>query len=146
MKSSELYLEPGIFSERCTEKLPLRVDCIHNGSSERCPGIGFLSRGDREIGVLRNMEPPTRPRLECLRPFTYHCSWGLPEITPQISCIHLSPCLKVWFWGSPAQGTDPSLVAPHPSSRGHRIHEHTACSTWPKRGPLVASDPGAAPG
>src|SRR5574340_1378331 len=23
-------------------------------SSERCPGIGFLSRGDREIGVLRN--------------------------------------------------------------------------------------------
>src|SRR5574341_938838 len=33
-------------------------------SSERCPGIGFLSRGDREIGVLRNVEPPTRPRLE----------------------------------------------------------------------------------
>src|SRR5574340_1328820 len=32
-----------------------------------CPGIGFLSRGDREIGVLRNVEPPTRPRLECLR-------------------------------------------------------------------------------
>ena len=30
-----------------------------------CPGIGFLSRGDREIGVLRNVEPPTRPRLEC---------------------------------------------------------------------------------
>ena len=29
------------------------------------PGIGFLSRGDREIGVLRNVEPPTRPRLEC---------------------------------------------------------------------------------
>ena len=29
-----------------------------------CPGIGFLSRGDREIGVLRNVEPPTRPRLE----------------------------------------------------------------------------------
>ena len=23
--------------------------------------------GDREIGVLRNVEPPTRPRLECLR-------------------------------------------------------------------------------
>src|SRR5574340_1245753 len=33
-------------------------------SSKRCPGIGFLSRGDREIGVLRNVEPPTRPRLE----------------------------------------------------------------------------------
>ena len=38
-------------------------------SSKRCPGIGFLSRGDREIGVLRNVEAdsykpsafPTRP-------------------------------------------------------------------------------------
>ena len=29
-------------------------------------GLGFL-RGDREIGVLRNVEPPTRPGLECLR-------------------------------------------------------------------------------
>ena len=36
-------------------------------SSERCPGIGFLSRGDREIGVLRNVEAPTRPRLDCRR-------------------------------------------------------------------------------
>ena len=26
-----------------------------------------LSRGDREIGVLRNVEPPTRPRLEFRR-------------------------------------------------------------------------------
>src|SRR5574340_355326 len=25
----DLYLEPGVFSERCTEKLPLRVDFIH---------------------------------------------------------------------------------------------------------------------
>src|SRR5574337_439557 len=36
-------------------------------SSERCPGIGFFSRGDREIGVLLNVEAPTRPRLECRR-------------------------------------------------------------------------------
>ena len=36
-------------------------------SSKRCPGIGFLSRGDREIGVLRNVEAPTRPRLKCRR-------------------------------------------------------------------------------
>src|SRR5574341_1083371 len=36
-------------------------------SSERCPGIGFLPRGDREIGVLRNVEAPTRPRVECRR-------------------------------------------------------------------------------
>src|SRR5574337_145907 len=61
----ELYLEPGVFSERCTEKLPLRVDAFTGWSSERCPGIGFLSRGDREIGVLRIVEAPTRPRLEC---------------------------------------------------------------------------------
>ena len=36
-------------------------------SSERCPGIGFLSTGDREIGVFRNVQAPTRPRLECRR-------------------------------------------------------------------------------
>ena len=36
-------------------------------SSERCPGIGFLSRGDREIGVLRNVHAPRRPCLECRR-------------------------------------------------------------------------------
>ena len=29
--------------------------------------MGFLSRGDREIRVLRNVEAPTMPRLECLR-------------------------------------------------------------------------------
>ena len=33
----ELYLEPGVFSERCTEKLPLRVDFILNQSlQQRC--------------------------------------------------------------------------------------------------------------
>src|SRR5574337_1408681 len=29
-------------------------------SSKRCPGIGFLSRGDREIGVLRKDRKSTR--------------------------------------------------------------------------------------
>ena len=33
----------------------------------RCPDIGFLSRGDQEIVVLRNVEPPTRPRLQFRR-------------------------------------------------------------------------------
>ena len=46
---------------------PFVLTSFTGWSSERCPGIGFLSRGDREIGVLRNVEPPTRPRLECLR-------------------------------------------------------------------------------
>src|SRR5574341_924002 len=46
---------------------PFMLTSFTGWNSERCPGIGFLSRGDREIGVLRNVEPPTRPRLECLR-------------------------------------------------------------------------------
>jgi len=46
---------------------PCVLTSFKGWSSERCPGIGFLSRGDREIGVLRNVEAPTRPRLECPR-------------------------------------------------------------------------------
>src|SRR5574342_299002 len=46
---------------------PFVLTSFTGWSSERCSRIGFLSRGDREIGVLRNVEPPTRPRLECLR-------------------------------------------------------------------------------
>ena len=34
------YLEPGVFSERCREKLPLRVDCIHR--REFVTGIFFI--------------------------------------------------------------------------------------------------------
>src|SRR5574341_1318268 len=46
---------------------PFVLTSFTGWSSKRCPGIGFLSRRDREIGVLRNVEPPTRPRLECRR-------------------------------------------------------------------------------
>ena len=46
---------------------PFVLTSFTGWSSKRCPCIGFLSRGDREIGVLRNVEPPTRPRLECRR-------------------------------------------------------------------------------
>ena len=46
---------------------PFVLTSFTGWSSMRCPGIGFLSRGDREIGVLRNVEPPTRPRLEFRR-------------------------------------------------------------------------------
>src|SRR5574339_779697 len=46
---------------------PLVLTSFTGWSPERCPGIGFLSRGDREIGVLRNVEAPRRPRLECRR-------------------------------------------------------------------------------
>src|SRR5574337_767377 len=46
---------------------PFMLTSFRGWSSKRCPGIGFLSRGHRGIGVLRNVEPPTRPRLECRR-------------------------------------------------------------------------------
>src|SRR5574340_1245114 len=46
---------------------PFVLTSFTGWSSERCPGIGFLSRGDREIAVLRNVEAPRRPRLECRR-------------------------------------------------------------------------------
>ena len=58
----------GVFSRRCTgESLPLRVDFIHRVEFQEVSGIGFLSRAYREIGVLQNVEPATRPRLECRR-------------------------------------------------------------------------------
>src|SRR5574337_837062 len=57
----------GFFPNDARKNCPFVLTSFTGGSSERCPGIGLLSRGDREIGVLRNVEPPTRPRLECLR-------------------------------------------------------------------------------
>src|SRR5574340_1484142 len=55
------------FPTDARKNCPFVLTSFTGWSSERCPGIGFLSRGDREIGVLWNVEPPTRPRLECLR-------------------------------------------------------------------------------
>src|SRR5574340_1830730 len=57
----------GFFPNDARKNCPFVLTSFTGWSSERCPGIGFLSSGDREIGVLRNVEPPTRPRLECRR-------------------------------------------------------------------------------
>ena len=57
----------GFFRTMHGKNCPFVLTSFTGWSSERCPGIGFFSRGDREIGVLQNLEPPTRPRLECLR-------------------------------------------------------------------------------
>src|SRR5574340_802370 len=57
----------GFFPTDARKNCPFVLTSFTGWSSERCPGIGFLSRGDREIGGLRNVEPPTRPRLECRR-------------------------------------------------------------------------------
>ena len=46
---------------------PLVLTSFTGWSSKRCPGIGFLLRGDWEIRVLQNVEPSTRPHLEFRR-------------------------------------------------------------------------------
>ena len=57
------------------------VSTLHVGTSstgwhsKRCPGFGFFSRGDCEIGVLRNVAPPTSPRLEFLRETRLNLRW-----------------------------------------------------------------------
>src|SRR5574337_1044797 len=55
----------GLLPNDARKNCPFVLTSFTGWSSERCPGIGFLSRGDREIGVQRNVEPPTRPRIEC---------------------------------------------------------------------------------
>ena len=51
----ELYLEPEVFSERCTEKLPLRVDCIHR--------LGFGEVSGHRVLIKRG--PGNRGPTEC---------------------------------------------------------------------------------
>ena len=64
----ELYLEPMGFSRQCSGvSVPLCVSTSSRGlHSKKCPAIGSLSRADWDIWVLRNVAPPTRPRLEFL--------------------------------------------------------------------------------
>ena len=58
----------GVFSGRCTgESLPLRIDFIHGVEFGEVSGHRVLIKRERDIGVLRNVEAPTRPRLECRR-------------------------------------------------------------------------------
>src|SRR5574339_671450 len=57
----------GFFPNDAQKNCPFVLTSFTGWSSERCPCIGFLSRGDREIAVLRNVEAPRRPRLECRR-------------------------------------------------------------------------------
>ena len=64
----ELYLESAVFSGGSTGvSVTLRIVTSFTGlHSKRCPGIGFLSRADREIGVFGNVAPPMTLRLEFL--------------------------------------------------------------------------------
>ena len=56
-----------ILDDARASHFPFVLTSFTGWTSYSFPGIGFLSRGDREIGVLRNVEAPTRPRLECHR-------------------------------------------------------------------------------
>ena len=62
----DLCLESACFSVLCMGmSVLLRV--VHSSTgllSKRCPGIVFLLRADREIGVFPHVAPPTRLRLE----------------------------------------------------------------------------------
>ena len=70
----ELYLEPGVFPERCTEKLPLRVDFIHRVEFEEVSGHRVLiktgpgNRGPSECGTTHEatsgMSSGDRPHPE----------------------------------------------------------------------------------
>ena len=54
----ELYLEPGVSSERCTEKLPLRVDCIHRLEFGEVSGHrGLIKRGPGNRGPTEGGTP-----------------------------------------------------------------------------------------
>src|SRR5574341_1029809 len=57
----------GFFPNDARKNCPFVLTSFTGWSSKRCPGIGFLSSGDREIGDVRSVEPPTRRRLECRR-------------------------------------------------------------------------------
>ena len=62
----DLCLESACFSVLCMGvSVPLHV--VHSSTgllSKRCPGIGFLLRVDREIGVFLHVASPTSLRLE----------------------------------------------------------------------------------
>ena len=80
----------GFFSDDArASHCPFVLTSFTGWSSDRRLGIGFLSRGDREIGVLCNVEAPTRPRLECRREtgLILRCDWevGNPFQTQQVS-------------------------------------------------------------
>ena len=92
--------------------------CSCNFSAERCPGIGFLSRGDREIGVLRNVEPPRRPRLEPFFPrslCTCHspCQGYSSPSSPQGCQLLTLKTQPTWYLpGRSSQPTLPTMMLP----------------------------------
>ena len=85
----------GFFPNDARKNCPFVLTSFTGGSSERCPGIGFLSRGDREIGVLRNVEPPTRPRLECLRETGLILRWTGRSGTPSRQSRGVDPPVQI---------------------------------------------------
>src|SRR5574337_646700 len=74
----ELYLEPGVFSERCTEKLPLRVDCIHRLEFGEVSGHRVLIKrgpGNRGLTECGTTHEATSGMSSWVRPH--------PEVRPE---------------------------------------------------------------
>src|SRR5574337_288198 len=57
----------GFFPNDARKNCPFVLTAFTGGSSERCPGIGFLSRGDRDFGELcgshQGCQVPFRPPI-----------------------------------------------------------------------------------
>ena len=62
----DLYVEPAVFFRTMHGGVTAPSCCTSSTGLpwKRYLGIGFLSRADREMGVFRNVAPPTRLRLE----------------------------------------------------------------------------------
>ena len=89
---------------------PFVLTSFTGWSSERCPGIGFLSRGDWEIGVLRNVEAPTRPLV-----YTASSTPGPPgswSALPSPPQVHPDPGLRCSQSGGEEVSGEPCLQ-PH---------------------------------
>ena len=95
----------GFFPNDARKNCPFVLTSFTGWSSERGPGIGSFSRGDREIGVLRNVEPPTRPRLECRRETGLILRCDLKVGTPSRQSRGVDPPVQIrrveeaqWKW------------------------------------------------
>ena len=75
----ELYLEPGVFSERCTDKLPLRVDFIHMVEFGEVSGHRVLiKRGPGNRGTSQRGSTHEATSGMSSRPLLSPSPWGWP--------------------------------------------------------------------
>ena len=114
--------------------VPLRVVPSSTLSSNRCLGIAFLSRADREITVFRHVAPPSRLRLEFphetassevrgegREPLADKASCGEGNGTPlQYSCLE-----------NPMGGAHPQTGEHPPTAHPPTVHTRKQVNTCP---------------